>query len=63
MILDSTRPGAALMPASAIPLAYYAYAHGALVLGLIALVVDPSLPGTSFYHPRMVALVHVLTLA
>ena len=24
---------------------------------------DPSLPGASFYHPRMVALVHLLTLA
>lgn len=26
------------------------------------LVVDPSLPGPFFYHPRMVALVHLLTL-
>src|SRR5690606_13963586 len=29
---------------------------------LLALAVRPDLPGTSFYHPRMVALVHLLTL-
>lgn len=51
------------MPASAIPLAYYLFAHAALALGFVALVVDPALPGASFYHPRMVALVHLLTLA
>lgn len=50
------------MPASALPLAYYLVAHVGLLLGLLTLVADPSLPGASFYHSRFVALVHLLTL-
>ena len=53
----------ALMPASALPLAYYVTAHVGFAGALATLVVDPSLPGASFYHPRLVALVHLLTLA
>jgi hypothetical protein len=53
----------ALMPASALPLAYYAIAHAGFGVALGVLIVDPSLPGSSFYHPRLVALVHLLTLA
>ena len=61
--MSGTREGARrLMPASALPLAYYATAHAGFAAGLAVLVVDPSLPGTSFYHPRLVALVHLLTL-
>ena len=51
------------MPSSALPLAYYATAHVGFGVALGVLVVDPSLPGPSFYHPRLVALVHLLTLA
>ncbi len=29
---------------------------------MLALVVDPALPGASFYHSRMVAIVHLLTI-
>ena len=29
---------------------------------MLALVVDPTLPGASFYHSRMVAIVHLLTV-
>ena len=50
------------MPRSALPLAYYAYAYSALLLALFSLIVDPRLPGASFYHPAMVALVHLLTV-
>ena len=53
----------ALMPASALPLAYYLTAHAGFAGALAALIVDPTLPGASFYHPRFVALVHLLTLA
>ena len=53
----------ALMPSSPLPLAYYAVAHAGFGLALGVLIVDPSLPGPSFYHPRLVALVHLLTLA
>ena len=51
-----------LAPSSAIPLCYYASAHAALAAAFLALVIDPSLPGASFYHPRMIALVHLVTL-
>jgi hypothetical protein len=52
----------ALAPSSAIPIAYFAFAHLSLAGALLALVLWPGLPGASFYHPRMVALVHLLTL-
>lgn len=52
-----------LAPSSAIPLAYYAFAHAGLATALVVLILDPGLPGGSFYHARMVALVHLLTLA
>jgi hypothetical protein len=52
-----------LTPSSALPLAYYLVAYTGFAAGLAVLAVDPSLPGTSFYHPRFVALVHLLTLA
>jgi hypothetical protein len=51
-----------LVPSSAIPLAYYTFAHAAFAAALLALALDPALPGASFYHPRMIALVHLLTL-
>jgi hypothetical protein len=51
-----------LAPSSALPLAYYIVAHAGLALALLVLVVDPALPGASFYHPRMVALVHLVTI-
>jgi hypothetical protein len=52
-----------LSPSSGIPLAYYAFAHAGLATALLVLVVDPGLPGGAFYHPRMIALVHLVTLA
>ena len=52
----------ALLPASAIPLAYFACAHVALAWAFAVLVVSPGVPGGFFYHPRMVALVHLVTV-
>ena len=52
-----------LAPTSAIPLAYYALAHAGLATALIVVGLDPGLPGSTFYHPRMIALVHLLTLS
>lgn len=51
------------MPSSALPLAYYLVAYAGLGAALLTLVADPSIPGASFYQPRFVALVHLLTLA
>ena len=53
---------AALVPGSRLPLAYFALAHASLAAALVALVASPDLPGGFFYHPRMIALVHLLTI-
>ena len=50
-------------PSSALPLVYFAWAHVGLALAFIALVIDPALPGRYFLHPRMVAIVHLVTIA
>jgi hypothetical protein len=52
-----------LVPSSALPLAYFGLAHLGLALGLLVLAVRPDVPGGYFYHPRMVALVHLVTIA
>ena len=52
-----------MIPSSALPLAYYLVAYVGFGAGLAALAADPSLPGASFYQPRFIALVHLLTLA
>jgi hypothetical protein len=51
-----------LTPSSAIPLAYYAFAHLSFAAACLALVIDPGLPSGSFYQPRVVALVHLVTI-
>lgn len=51
-----------LVPSSLLPAAYYGAAHAAFLMAALALVIDPTIPGASFYHPRMVALVHIVTL-
>jgi hypothetical protein len=50
------------VPSSAIPIAYFAFAHVALASALGTLAVFPTVPGRFFYHPRMIALVHLVTL-
>ena len=50
------------VPATGLPLLYFAFAHLCLALAFAALVVSPGLPAGFFLHPRMVALVHLVTL-
>ena len=52
----------ALLPSSALTLAYYLAAHAGFGGALLLLVLDPSIPGGSFYQPRVIALVHLLTI-
>ncbi|MEZ5319478.1 MAG: hypothetical protein R2752_18915 [Vicinamibacterales bacterium] len=52
----------ALLPAPALPLVYFAGAHLSLGLACAILVIDPTLPGGFHYHPRLIALVHLVTL-
>lgn len=52
----------ALLPARGIPLLYFGFAHICLALALTVLLVRPDLPGGFFHHPRMIAVVHLVTL-
>ena len=52
----------ALLPATGLPLLYFAFAHVCLAVALAVLMVRPDLPGGFFHHPRMVAVVHLVTL-
>jgi hypothetical protein len=45
-----------------VPLAWFALAHASLASALVVLIAAPTLPGGFFYHPKMVALTHFLTL-
>jgi hypothetical protein len=51
-----------LSPSSALPLAYYLFAHGCLLTVFLALLVEPSIAAGSFYQSRFAALVHLVTL-
>jgi hypothetical protein len=50
------------MPARRAPLIYLAFAHACLVTALAALALDPRGLGGFYYHPRLIALVHLVTL-
>jgi hypothetical protein len=52
----------AFLPASGIPLLYFAFAHLCLALACGVLILRPDLPGPYFLHPRMAAVVHLVTL-
>jgi hypothetical protein len=60
MAMSDTRR--ALLPASMLPLVYFAGAHVALLLAAAVLVLDPTLPGAFHYHPRFIAVIHLVTL-
>jgi hypothetical protein len=49
-------------PTSALPLAYFAFAHVGLAAAFVVLLARPELPGGVFYQPRVIALVHLVTL-
>ena len=51
-----------LAPVSSLPLCYFVLAHLAFAMALGILVLDPQLPAGVFYQPRMVALVHLVTV-
>jgi hypothetical protein len=51
-----------LLPAASLPLAYFAFGHACLAAACAVLVLRPDLPGAFVLHPRMAALVHLVTL-
>jgi hypothetical protein len=53
---------AGLLPAARLPLLYFAVAHISLASALATLVVQPGMPAGFFHHPRMIAVIHLVTL-
>lgn len=53
---------AALLPASGLPLLYFGFGHFCLAVAFAVLLVHPTLPAGFFHHPRMIAIVHLVTL-
>ena len=53
---------ATLVPARRAPLLYFAFGHACLLIGLVTLALDPAGLGGFYYHPRLIALVHLVTL-
>src|SRR5262245_50337059 len=60
--MDDRAHRTSLVPASGLPLLYFGFAHLCLAAAFAALVLRPDLPGLFFYHPRFLALVHLVTL-
>jgi len=54
--------GRALLPSPTVPAVYFAGAHACLAAALAVLVANPELPGAFVYHPRALAIVHLVTL-
>ena len=52
----------AFLPAAGLPLLYFGFAHVCLALALVVLLARPDLPAGFFHHPRMIAVVHLVTL-
>jgi hypothetical protein len=52
----------ALVPARRAAYLYLAFAHACLVTALVTLALDPGGLGGFYYHPRLIALVHLVTL-
>ena len=50
------------LPPRLLPILYFAFAHAALLLAFAAVAVNPRGAMGFFYHPRMLAIVHLITL-
>jgi len=55
-------PSASTLPPRLLPLLYFAPAHAALALAFAALAIDPYGFAGFYYHARMLAVVHLVTL-
>jgi hypothetical protein len=52
----------ALLPAPTLPILHFAGAQLALATAFTLLAIQPHLPGAFHYHPRLIALLHLVTL-
>jgi hypothetical protein len=50
------------MPTRWVPLLYFTFGHGCLATAFAALALEPRSLAGFFYHPRMLAIVHLVTL-
>jgi hypothetical protein len=53
---------AAFLPARRVPLLYFAYAHVCLAAAFFLVAINPTAAGGFYYHPRLVGIVHLVTL-
>lgn len=58
----SAPPATAFLPARWPPRLYFTFAHGSLLLASGLVAADPRGIGGFFYHPKMLAVVHLVTL-
>ena len=56
------RPRTGELPPRILPVLYFAFAHVALVAAIAAIAFDPVAVAGFFYHARIVAIVHLVTL-
>ena len=60
--MASPPPAQAFLPARRAPLLYFAFAHACLFAAMALLAARPSELGGFYYHPRLIAVVHLVTL-
>lgn len=56
------RPALALLPPTRLPLWYFGVAHLSLIVALAVVAADPRGVSGFYYHPRMLGVVHLVTL-
>jgi hypothetical protein len=59
---STERAALALLPPTRLPLWYFGLAHVSLMVALAVVAVDPRGVSGFFYHPRMLGVVHLITL-
>lgn len=59
---EARRRWRARLPARGVPVVYFTFAHLCLLLAFGTVAIDPWSIGGFFYHPRMLAVVHLITL-
>src|SRR5215831_3784276 len=57
-----TAPARSALPPRLLPLLYLGFAHVALAVAVATVAIDPRGVAGFFYHPRMLAIVHLVTL-
>src|SRR5262245_16622282 len=60
--MAGTPPPRAFLPARWVPLVYLGFAHASLAIALTVLALRPGELGGFYYHPRLIAVVHLVTL-